>query len=69
MIAKASPPSRVDQVAFGRYLAQPIRGLAQQGIAEWMAEGIVHRLELVKVEAQQRQTLAAVQRPGQFVAE
>jgi hypothetical protein len=46
-------------VRLARALHQPLRHRPQQRIADGMTERVVHRLELVEVEAQQREAFAA----------
>jgi hypothetical protein len=48
-----------DGVGFAHAGQQALRGIAQQGIAHRVAEGIIHRLEAIEVDEQQRDLVAA----------
>ena len=49
-----------DRVGVPRLLRQPFGDRLQQGVAGRMAQGVVHRLELVEIEAEQCQSLTAL---------
>ena len=43
-----------DDVEFAQAVAQALRGLDEHAVADLVAEGVVHRLEMVEVDEQQR---------------
>jgi len=45
------------RVGLPHLLPQPLRYLLQQGIPSWMAQRVIHLLEVVEVQAQHRDHL------------
>ena len=56
--ANSSPPSRATVAPFGPRLLEPVGDLADQLVADLVAEGVVDLLEVVEVDHHDRQRLA-----------